>query len=164
MERLRARFLNVPLAAVLHPSSLAAQTAATKQKKAANEAPPVQQVELTAEQWFERGYAAVDVDERLRFYTEALRLKPDFAVAFMNRGNARQAKGDLDDALADYNEALRLKPDYALAFNNRGVARQAKGDLDGALADYNEALRLKPDFALAFNNREIVRRTKSRPS
>jgi tetratricopeptide (TPR) repeat protein len=103
----------------------------------------VQEKELTAQQWFERGFAAADVDERLRFYTEAIRLKPDYADAFNNRGNARQEKGDLGGALHDYTEAIRLKPDYAAAFNNRGKARSAKGDLDGALQDYTEAIRLK---------------------
>ncbi|MBV8771279.1 MAG: tetratricopeptide repeat protein [Deltaproteobacteria bacterium] len=160
IERLRGKYLNVPLAVVPHPPSLAAQTAATEQKAAAIEAPPVQQVELTAEQWFERGFVAADPDERLRLYTEALRLKPDYAEAFYNRGNARRAKSDLDGALADYNEALRLKPDFAMAINNRGIVREAKGDLDRALADYNEALRLKPDYAEAINNRGIVRKAK----
>ena len=160
MERLRGQYLSVPLAAVLHPPSLAAQTAAIQEKAAAIEAPPVQEVELTAEQWFERAFTAVDIDEQLRFYTEALRLKPDYAEAFNKRGVARQAKGDLDGALADYNEVLRFKPDDAEAFNKRGVARRAKGDLDGALADYNEALRLKPDFAEAFYNRDVVRQAK----
>ncbi len=45
MERLRS-FLNVPLAAVLHPASLPAQRAATEQKAAADTAPAVQQEEL----------------------------------------------------------------------------------------------------------------------
>ena len=161
MERLRDQYLNVQMAAVLHPPSLAAQTAATEQKAAANEAPAVQQVELTAEQWFERGYAAVDVDEKLRFYGEAIRLKPYYAQAFNNRGVARQAKGDLDGALADFTKAIRLKPDYAQAFDNRGVAREAKGDFDGALTDYNYAmLRLKLNYAEAFNNRSLTRRAK----
>jgi tetratricopeptide (TPR) repeat protein len=75
-------------------------------------------------------------------YTEAIRLKPDYAPAFYNRGNARSDKGDLEGALQDYSEAIRLKPDYALAFNNRGLARSDKGDLEGALQDYNEAIRL----------------------
>jgi tetratricopeptide (TPR) repeat protein len=78
---------------------------------------------LSAQQWFERGFAAADVDERLRFYTEAVRLKPDYAFAFNNRGAARSAKGDVDGALQDYAEAIRLKPDYVVAFNNRGIAR-----------------------------------------
>jgi tetratricopeptide (TPR) repeat protein len=142
MERLRGRYLNVPLAAVLHPESPSAQRAATEQKAAAGVAPAVQEEELTAQQWFERGFAAVDIDEKLRFYNEAIRLKPDYADAFNNRGNARYDKGDLEGALQDYTEALRLKPDYADAFNNRGIARRAKGDSEGALQDYKEAIRL----------------------
>ena len=57
----------------------------------------MQQQELTVQQWFERGFAAVDFDEKLRFYSEAIRLKPDYATAFYNRGNAR---GKPDDAAA----------------------------------------------------------------
>jgi hypothetical protein len=92
MERLRGRYLNLPLTAVPHLPSLAAQTAATEQKAAAIEAPPVQEEELTAEQLFEHGFTAVDIYETLHLYTEALRLKPDFAEAFNNRGVARGAK------------------------------------------------------------------------
>jgi hypothetical protein len=96
MERLRSRYLNVPLIAALHPASLSAQRAATEQKAAANAAPAVQEEELTAQQWFERGFAATDVDEKLRFYTEAIRLKTDYALAFNNRGVARSDKGDVE--------------------------------------------------------------------
>src|ERR1019366_922197 len=98
------------------------------QKAAANAAPAVQEQELTAQQWFERGFAAVDIGEKLRFYSEAIRLKPDYAAAFNNRGNARSDEGDLEGALQDYSEAIRLKPDYAAAFNNRGNARSDEGD------------------------------------
>jgi tetratricopeptide (TPR) repeat protein len=143
MERLRRRYLNVPLTAVLHPPSLFAQRVATEQKAAAESAPTVQEKELTAQQWFERGFAAADVDERLRFYTEAIRLKPDYAAAFINRGNVRRDKGDLDGALQDYTEAIRLKPDSAVAFNNRGIARRDKGDLDGALRRSSRLRRSK---------------------
>src|SRR5450755_2395287 len=43
MERLRRRFLNIPLAAVMHPASLSARRAATEQKAAAEAAPSVQE-------------------------------------------------------------------------------------------------------------------------
>jgi hypothetical protein len=68
MQRLRERFLNVPLSAVLHPAAPPAVRAVKEQMSAADAAPPVQKQELTAQQWFERGFAAVDFDERLRFY------------------------------------------------------------------------------------------------
>ena len=41
-------------------------------------------------------------------YNEAIRLKPDFAQAFYNRGVARRDKGDLTGAVQEINEALRL--------------------------------------------------------
>jgi tetratricopeptide (TPR) repeat protein len=69
-------------------------------------APAVREEELTAQQWFERWFAAVE--EKLSFYTEAIRLKPDYAETYKNRGNARRVKGDVDGALEDYTEAARL--------------------------------------------------------
>jgi tetratricopeptide (TPR) repeat protein len=160
MGRLRDKYLNVPLTAVLHPASRSVQRAATEQKAAADAAPAVQTEELTAQQWFERGLAAADVDEQLRFYTEAIRLMPDYADAFYNRGIARRAKGDVEGAIQDYTEAIRLKPDYADAFINRGISRSAKGDVEGAIQDFAEAIRLKPDYARAFSNRGVARRDK----
>jgi tetratricopeptide (TPR) repeat protein len=160
MERLRTKFLNVPLDAVLHPASATAIRAAKIEQAAANAAPAVTGKELTAQEWFERGFNTSDHDEELRFFSEAIRLKPDYGLAFYNRGWARQAKGDLEGALKDYNEAIRLKPDYADAFHNRGIVRKDKGDLEGALKDYNEAIRLKPDYAEAFNSRGNARKRK----
>jgi tetratricopeptide (TPR) repeat protein len=157
MERLRGKYLNVALDAVLHPASLTAAQIAKEQQVAAVAAPRVREEELTAQAWFERGFAATDPDEQIRFNTEAIRLNPDFAVAFYNRGVARQDKGDIDGALLDYSEVIRLKPRDAQAFNNRGNIREAKGDLDGALQDYTEAIRLKPNSVLAFNNRGAAR-------
>ncbi len=153
MDRLRTRFLNVPLTAVIHPPSVSAQLAATEQKAAAEAAPLVQEEELTAQQYFERGVACSEPDEEIRLNSESIRLKPDFAEAYNNRGLAHKTKGDLDAALNDLNEAIRLRPDIAVAYSNRGVIRKAKGDLDGAIDDYNEAVRLRPDSAEAYNNR-----------
>jgi tetratricopeptide (TPR) repeat protein len=116
MGRLRERFLNVPLEAVLHPASASARQAAKAQQAAATAAPAVAQEELTAQGWFEKGFEAADWDEQVRCYTEAIRLKPDYADAYINRGTARSDKGDFDGALTDCGEALRLKPDSAIAY------------------------------------------------
>jgi Tfp pilus assembly protein PilF len=158
MQRLRDRYLNVALDAVLHPASPFAQQIAKEEQVAAAAAPSVTEEELTAQQWFERGLNAADPDEELRCYNEAIRLQPDYAEAFINRGVARSEKGDLEGELRDYNEAIRLQPDNADAFINRSAAQQAKGDLEGALQDCNEAIRLKPNYAVAFFSRGITRK------
>ena len=89
MNRLRTKFLNVPLDAVLHPASASRSTSAQVEQAAASAAPAVTEKELTAQEWFERGFNATDLDEQLRFYSEAIRLQPDYADAFYNRGIAR---------------------------------------------------------------------------
>lgn len=126
MVKLRDKFLNVPLDAVLHPASSSAQQAATHQKGAAAKAPRVEEGELTAQQWFERGASATDFDEKIRFYSEAIRLKPDFADAFYNRGLARYNNGDLSGATEDYDQAIHLEPDYASAYYNQDLAGDGK--------------------------------------
>jgi pyruvate dehydrogenase E1 component len=140
MTRLRLRYLNVPLTAVLHALSRSAHRAATEQKAAADAAPAVQADELTAQQWFERGFTAIDIYEKLRYYGEAIRLKPGFADAFYNRGITRGDVGDIEGALEDYTVAIRLDPDLADDFYSRGIAR---ADMEGALRDLHETIRLK---------------------
>ena len=156
MDRLRARYLNVSLDTVLHPVSPPAGQAAKNEQVAASTAPPVTEEELTAQEWFERGYKSKDPDEKLRFNSNAIRLNPNFAEAYVNRGVARKSKGDLEGAIQDYNEAIRLDPNDADSFNNRGNARKIQGDADGALLDFNEAIRLKPDYAFAFHGRGVT--------
>jgi tetratricopeptide (TPR) repeat protein len=196
MNKLVNRYLNIPLDAVIHPLSSQAKRGADIQKAAVRKTAKVTEKEISAEEWFEKGYKygeAKNYDEAIQCYTEAIRLKPDYAEPYNNRGLARADKGDLTGAIKDYtrsielnnpelhlpynnrgaarydqgdfaaaikdyNEAIRLKPDYADAYLNRGLVRNDQGDFAAAIKDYNEAIRLKPDYAEAYNNRGIVRK------
>jgi tetratricopeptide (TPR) repeat protein len=154
MQELRRDFLNVSLDMVLHPIPRGDEPALQQNQQAVAASEPGPQ--LTAREWYAKGYASSDFDEQIRCYSEAIRLKPDYADAYYNRGNAYHNKQDYDRAIADYNEALRIKPDYAEAYVGRGLAYDNKQDYDRAIADYNQALRLKPDYALAYNNRGLA--------
>jgi hypothetical protein len=68
MDRLRERYLNVPLDAVLHPLSLFAQQSAKDQQAAAGRTPSVQEKELRVQECFEQGVEA----ERLKDDAEAV--------------------------------------------------------------------------------------------
>ena len=57
-----------------------------------------------AEDAFRQGNAALrkrNCDLAIAYYTEALRLKPDYANAYCNRGDAYDEKGDQVKAIAD---------------------------------------------------------------
>ena len=94
-------------------------------------------------------------------YEEAIRLRPDDALAFFMRGMARYKRDDYVGAIQDYDEAIRLRPDDAVAFNNRGMARYKRDDYVGAIQDYDEAIRLRPDVGEFFKNRAYVRMSKN---
>ncbi len=138
MERLRQKYLNVELKGVLHPASAVAQQSAKAQQAAADTAPVVAEEELTAQEWFERGFEATNLQEKLRFYRKAILLKPDYYQAFNNCGNVRKKSGDIDGALKDFNEAIRLGPDDPAPYSNRGNVRKDMGDVEGALQDYDK--------------------------
>jgi tetratricopeptide (TPR) repeat protein len=157
MDRLRARYLNVPLETVLHPASAPAVDAARMQQRTAAEAPTLKADALTANEWFERGVAATDLDEKVRCYSEAIRLQPAYADAYKNRGTARLEKGDSQGALADYSETIRLQPDNIWTYYERGVVRDKNGDVEGALADFSQAIRLRPDYGSPYGMRAGAR-------
>jgi len=95
------------------------------------------------------------ITEALDHYNEVIRLKPDFANAYNQRGSLYVRLGQHQLAINDYNEAIRLKPDYANAYNNRGSAYSRLGQYELATKDYNEAIRIKPDYTLVYKNRGL---------
>ena len=76
-------------------------------------------------------------------FDEAIRLRPEYARAYNNRGVAHKKRGDLDQALADYSEAIRGDPNYADAYHNRSVALAEKGDIERAKADQAKGKEIK---------------------
>ena len=52
----------------------------------------------------------------------AIKLKPDYAEAHNNLGNALFAKRKIEEAISHYKMAIKFKPDYANAHNNLGIA------------------------------------------
>ena len=102
-----------------------------------------------------------EYDQAIAHCTEAIRLKPDYAEAYVYRGAAHVANGEQDDqAIADCTEAIRLKPDYPEAHYIRGLAYGAKGNQDQAIADFTAAIRLQPDDAKAYYMRGVTYETK----
>lgn len=143
MGRLRDLFLNVALDTVMHPVSPSARQLTYEQQRAAATAPTVEEQELAAQEYFERGCYAIDVSERVSFFSQAIALRPDFATAFTNRGAARANQGDVEGARSDLDEAIRLDPWDDRAFFNRSLLRARSGDFVGAHEDFDTAIRLE---------------------
>ena len=112
--------------------------------------------ELGSQAWFSAGYlyeVRDSFEAASNAYTQAIRLNPDYAVAYNNRGSAKDSFGQSEAAIADYNKAIQLNPKLAEAYYNRGHAKINLGQSEAAIADYNTAIQLNPKFAKAYYNR-----------
>jgi tetratricopeptide (TPR) repeat protein len=158
MERLRQRFLAVPLNAVLHPLSRRQEEEVALQQRAAVSAPSVLNRELTSQHYLERGREASDLDEKVRLYSEAIRLDPDNGAAYFFRSLVRYSLREFSMAREDLDTAIARSPGVAEAYCNRAVLRKGEGNLEGALADCDQAISLAPDLSDAYFNRGILRR------
>ena len=97
-----------------------------------------------------------DPQKAIEYLNEAIKLNPDSAQGYNNRGNAYGDLGEYQRAITDYDEAIRLKPDYANAYSNRGITYDNLGEYQRAIEDLNEAISIKPDSANAWYNRALT--------
>ena len=107
--------------------------------------------------WGNAKYKLEDYIGAITNYTMAIRLKPDEATAYNNRGVAKNGLGQHFAAIADFDIAIRLKPNEATVYNNRGHAKDELGQYFAAISDYDIAIRLKPDSAETYYNRGCVK-------
>jgi tetratricopeptide (TPR) repeat protein len=156
MERLRRERLNISLEAVLHPLSSTVQKAVEEQQSAANNATQIKQKELSAQEWFEQGYKHLqesNYDAAIQANTATIALKPDFALAYVNRAAARVDKGELEEGIRDCNRAIELDPQIFNPYYIRGLAYDLQDNLEGAIRDYTESIRRNPNHAESYLGR-----------
>jgi tetratricopeptide (TPR) repeat protein len=84
-----------------------------------------EQIKQEAEAAFERGkthYEKKEYDLAIKEYTEAIRLDPNFALAYLKRADAYiMVKDELDDdAVNDIYKACELDPHISRQYNNQG--------------------------------------------
>ncbi|MGE3780173.1 MAG: tetratricopeptide repeat protein, partial [Pirellulaceae bacterium] len=85
--------------------------------------------------------------------TEAIRLKPDHAEFYRQRGNAYHAAGEAKQAIRDLSQAIRRDPRHADYYNDRGLVHYDQDDYGAAEADFDQAISLDPDNAVYFYKR-----------
>ncbi|MBD2188335.1 tetratricopeptide repeat protein [Pseudanabaena mucicola] len=87
------------------------------------------------------------------YWTELIKLYPDNAAGWSNRGNSKMSQNLPQQALADYNKSVELAPNFPDPYLNRGAALESLGKWEAAIADYNRVLEIDPNDAAAYNNR-----------
>jgi tetratricopeptide (TPR) repeat protein len=102
--------------------------------------------------------------EAVQEFDNAIRLQPNFAEAFNNRGNALKELAQLNrnaanyaSVIASYEDAIRARPEYPVAHFNLGNALKDVGRMDDAVGCYESAISLNPDFPEAHRNLSVLK-------
>lgn len=80
-------------------------------------------------------------------YSEAIRLSPDYDIAYYQRGRTRMLLGKYDLAIADLTKSIGFDPDYAETYRLRAVAYLNLERYLESVKDFSEALKRDPDEA-----------------
>jgi tetratricopeptide (TPR) repeat protein len=95
-------------------------------------------------------------DKAINELNQAIKLDPQYAAAYANRGYAYGEKGEFDRAIADYTKVIELNPQDARAYANRGYAYREKGEFDRAIADFDKTIALLPKEVYGWRNRAFA--------
>jgi arylsulfatase A-like enzyme/Tfp pilus assembly protein PilF len=85
-------------------------------------------------------------------FQQAIKLKPDFALAHADLGVALAASNKSEEAIQEYLQSLKIDPNVATTHNNLGVALAAKELWQEAAHHYLRAIELKEDYYEAHAN------------
>lgn len=105
-----------------------------------------------------------DRNAALELYNDCVRINPNFASCYMNRGVNYTYLQKNDLAMADYDKAIQLNPNYSLALNNRACLNQDLGKYALALKDHDRAIATAPHIAFFYYNRAFTYRLMNRYS
>jgi tetratricopeptide (TPR) repeat protein len=91
-------------------------------------------------------------DEEIQAYKQAIRLRPDYTVAFERLGSRYLKSKKYGEAVEVFRQLAALKPGDANAPNNMGEAYFELNKLNEAVESFRQSIRLKPDFGKAYYN------------
>lgn len=86
-------------------------------------------------------------------YDLALKINPNYAVAYNNRGLAKAGINKPDEAIKDYDKAIEINPNQGLFYFNRAISKNKKMELkESGCNDLKIAIKLGYEEA----NRELM--------
>ena len=93
-------------------------------------------------------------ENQLSDMDQAIRLSPDNAALYYNRGLMLRRAGRNSDAIADLNRSIELEPSHG-ALLTRANIKAEQGDNTGAMADYNQAISMTDSAAARYSRASL---------
>jgi tetratricopeptide (TPR) repeat protein len=116
-------------------------------------------VTLTAEDYLTQAtdyFYDEQYEEALEAYEKAIKLRPDYSLAWNNKGYSLHDLKRYKEALAAYEKALELDPDDPIAWNNKGAALNDLERYEEALEALEKSIELNPEYAKSWKHKGLA--------
>jgi tetratricopeptide (TPR) repeat protein len=94
--------------------------------------------------------------EAIECYDKALKINPNYAGVWNNKGNALAELAKYKEAIECYDKAIKLNPNSAYAWYNKGNALAELAKYREAIECYDKALEIEPTSKLAQDNKSFA--------
>jgi tetratricopeptide (TPR) repeat protein len=101
-------------------------------------------------------------EEAITCYDKAIEIDPQYADAYLNKGNPLSALGRKEEAIKCYDKAIEINSEYAEAYLNKGNTLLDLGRYEEAICCYDKAIEINPQYAEAYLNKGIALSARSR--
>ena len=101
---------------------------------------------MSVEEYYNRGRKRIDSNDyygAIADFNQAIRIKPDYDLAYFGRAFSKSELQDYSGAIADYSKSIELNPNDAIAYYNRGYNYAKLKEYYGAIGSYSKAIELK---------------------
>jgi tetratricopeptide (TPR) repeat protein len=88
--------------------------------------------------------------DAINYFNRAINIDPNYAVALVNRANAKIIIDQYQEAIKDSSKAIEISPELAAAYIARGWAYHYLGQDDLSLLDAQEAIEIAPKDIFAY--------------
>src|SRR4030043_1615979 len=95
-------------------------------------------------------------EDAIESFKEAIIMKPDYVVAYVNLGNVYYKVGRYTEAADSYREAIKIKPITPFLYNKLGTIFIILGDYKQAINAFDNAAKIDPQNAEAYFNLGIA--------
>lgn len=85
-------------------------------------------------------------NKAVKYLSEAIRIKPNYILAFLNRGYSYSNLNDKEKATSDFTIGIFLEPDNPSQYYMRGEGLYFLKKYKEAIIDWKEAIELNPDY------------------
>ena len=115
---------------------------------------------MDALEYFNLGIKSEMTYKKIEYFTKALELNPQMALAYAKRGMLYYFQEKYDKVIQDFEEYTRFEPGAADAYRMLGMAYLKKDNYEDAIHYFTSAIKVDPNLTNAYAYRaEAYRRT-----